>query len=177
MDMRICSKGAAGFGCLLPTAHDGDCTHVPSVRVRDAWRTRRGEVPTAATSERALAQASLLLHQAKVAIDMKSLLASVRERRLATLEEQLLSRTHSLTAAAGVMTALSAEKAELEEEVEGLKAQLASAVAMLEDEMNKLGALKTAALAAAEAIERRDFGGTGGFKYALAIRAVLEEPE
>jgi len=40
-------------------------------------------------------------------------------------------------------------------------------------------ALETAALAAAEAMERREFGGTGGYKYAKAIRdaLILEPPD
>jgi hypothetical protein len=40
-------------------------------------------------------------------------------------------------------------------------------------------ALETAALAAAEAIERLEFGGTGGYKYAKAIRdsLILEPPD
>ena len=88
MYMRTCSKEVSGFRCIMPTGHDGDCTSVPSLRVRDAWSVRRGDMPGEASAGE-LARVSNLLHQAQVVVDMESLLASVRSRRITELEAEL----------------------------------------------------------------------------------------
>lgn len=183
MDMRSCWKlvkvGEVGDPCIMPEGHAGDCETVASDSVRAAWRSKRGE---------GLKRHSWLCK----ACGGEYIVGEATSNRMTELKEQLVSRTHALTAAAGVMTALSVEKAELKEEnttlrstAEQMRELLVTGDAALREQLGNVmtlqaryDALKTAVLAAAEAIERGDFGfGAAGHRHATEIRAALKGPD